>query len=141
MNINWILLGVIQKVRSLRRGGGMWGSHWKVNKNEQLGVLACVYVRFKKKMLRFSKWNVIAILQFFLLIIMAVWNIRQTIIKDYNIFSPVNEWHAITFTSPHKITIMWVVFIDQHNIYLQPLVIGWILKLWCRLYRDSTVGS
>ena len=27
LNINWILLGVIQKVRSLRRGGGMWGSH------------------------------------------------------------------------------------------------------------------
>ena len=39
------LYGVIQKVRSLRRGGGA-GGHWKSNKNEQgEGVLAYVYVR------------------------------------------------------------------------------------------------
>ena len=36
-------------------------------------------------MLRFSKWRFIVILQFFLLIIRAVWNIKQTIMKDYNI--------------------------------------------------------
>ena len=43
------MFGVIQKVRSLRRGGG---GHLKVSKNEQKeggGVLACVYVRFVKK--------------------------------------------------------------------------------------------
>ena len=34
-------------------------------------------------MLRFSKWSFIVILQFFL-IIMAVWNIKQTIMKDCN---------------------------------------------------------
>ena len=42
--------------------------------------------------LRFSKWNFIVILQFFLLIIMAVWNIKQTIMKDYNIQSC--QWMA-----------------------------------------------
>ena len=30
----------------------------------------------------FSKWSLIVILQVFLLIIMAVWNIKQTIMKD-----------------------------------------------------------
>ena len=38
-----------------------------------------------KKMLKFSKGSFIVILQFFLLIIMAVWNFKQTIMKDYNI--------------------------------------------------------
>ena len=37
--------------------------------------------------MRFSKWRFIVILQFFLLIIMAVWIIKQTIKKDYNIQS------------------------------------------------------
>ena len=54
-------------------------------------------------MLRSSKWSFIVIHQFFLLIIMAVWNIKL-IIKKIIIFSPVNEWRAIAFTSPHKIT-------------------------------------
>ena len=36
-------------------------------------VLACLYIRgFLKKMLRFSKWSFIVILQFFLLITIAV---------------------------------------------------------------------
>ena len=42
---------------------------------------------FLKKMLRFSKWSFIVILEFFLLIVMAVWNIQQTIMEDYNIQS------------------------------------------------------
>ena len=42
-----------------------------------------IHVRFfLKKMLRSSKWSFKVILQFFLLIIMAVWNITQTIMKD-----------------------------------------------------------
>ena len=52
-------LGVIQKVRSLRRGGG---GHWKANKNEQGkgggeggGFLLCVYVRFFKRYAEISK--------------------------------------------------------------------------------------
>ena len=43
-------------------------------------------------MLRFSKWSFMVILQFFLLIIMTVWNIKQTIMKDYNIQSC--QWMA-----------------------------------------------
>ena len=68
--------------------------HWKANKNEQgEGVLACLYVRFlKKNILRFSKWSFTVILQFFLLLIMAVWNIKQTILTDYNI--PSCQWIA-----------------------------------------------
>ena len=42
---------------------------------------------FLKKMLRFPKWSFIIIFQFFLLVIMAVWNIKQTTMKDYNIQS------------------------------------------------------
>ena len=63
------------------------GGHWKANKNEQgEGVLAFLYVCFfQKKMLTFSKWSFIVILQFLLFIIMAVWNIKQPIMKDYNI--------------------------------------------------------
>ena len=48
------------------------------------------------------------ILQFFLLIIMAV-------------FSPVNEWSAIAFARLNKITNVGYI----KNIYLQP-VVGWI---------------
>ena len=72
------------------------GSHWKANKNEQgegEGPNICVRSLFKKKMLRFSKWSFIVILQFFLLVIMAVWNIKQTIMKDYNIQSC--QWMAL----------------------------------------------
>ena len=68
-------LGVIEMRTKTKRG------------RKERGVQSCVYVRFFKKMLRFSKWSFIVILQFFLLIIMAVWNIKQTIMKDYNIQS------------------------------------------------------
>ena len=63
INSTSLHLGVIQKVRSLRRGG-TWG-YRKANKNEQVEGGS--------------------ILQFSLLIIMAVWNNKQTIMKDYNI--------------------------------------------------------
>ena len=82
--------------------------------------LACVYVRFWKKNIK----SFMVILQFFLLIIMAVWNITQTIMKGYNtiiIFSPVNEWSAIAFARLNKITNVGYI----KNIYLQP-VVGWI---------------
>ena len=39
-----------------------------------------------------KKWSFIVILQFFLLIVMAVWNIKQTIMKDYNVQSC--QWMA-----------------------------------------------
>ena len=57
----------------------------RTKKNRGRGVLAFVFVRFFEKTLRFSKWSFIVILQFFLL--MAVLNIKQTIMKDYNIQS------------------------------------------------------
>ena len=64
----------------------------KTNKGKREGPSMCIRLLFKKKMLRFSKWSFIIILQFFLLIIMAVWNIKQTIMKDYNIQSC--QWMA-----------------------------------------------
>ena len=88
----WLPYEFIQKVYSLRRGVGGGGEEGVIEKwtktNREKGVLACVYSHFLiKKMLRFSKWSFIVILQFFLLIIIAVWNIKQTIMKDYNIQS------------------------------------------------------
>ena len=56
------------------------------------GPSMCVRSLFFKKMLWFSKWSFMVILQFFLLIVMAVWNIKQTIMKDYNIQSC--QWMA-----------------------------------------------
>ena len=79
-----------------------------------------MYVRslFLKKMLRFSKWSFIFILQFFPLIIMAVWNIKQTIMKNYNIQSC--KWMAcdrfrqsfLLFTTFRSFlyTVHWFVF-------------------------------
>ena len=117
-------LGPIKKYihwRGEREGAG----HWKLNKKKQGEGSPSRRVRllFKKKMLRFSKWSFIVILRFFLLIVMAVWNIKQTIIKDYNIQSC--QWMAcqwMTFARPHKITNVGYV----KNIYLQPFLVGWI---------------
>ena len=64
---------------------------------------------------------------------MVVWNIKQTIMKDYNKFSPVNEWHAIAFASPHKITNVGYV----KNVYLKPLVVGWIKMATYSLVIDN----
>ena len=64
------------------------------------GVLACVYVRFLKNAEIF-KMKFIVVLQFFLLIIIAAWNINQTIMKDYNIQSC--QWEACDrFRQPTK---------------------------------------
>ena len=117
-------LGSIKKYfrwRGEREGAG----HWKLNKKKQGegSPSMCVRLLFKKKMLRFSKWSFIVILRFFLLIVMAVWNIKQTIMKDYNI--QYCQWMAcqwMTFASPHKITNVGYV----KNIYLQPFLVGWI---------------
>ena len=90
----------VEERRGGRGGGGVIEKRTKTNRGS--GVL----VLFWKKMLRFSKWSFIVIFQFFLLIIMAVWNIKQTIMKDYNVQS-CQSWLTIAFASPHKITIMW----------------------------------
>ena len=103
-------LGIIQKVRSLRRGGRDMGG-------------ASMFVRslLEKTMLRFSKWSFIVILQFFLLIITVVWNIKQTIMRDY-----VQSCQWMAYDRFRQSTQ------DHHNvgyvknIYLQPLVVGWI---------------
>ena len=85
------------------------------------GSIACVYVLFLKKnaeisMTKFYSSSFIV----FLLIIMALWNIKQIIMKEYNIQSC--QWMACnSFFQPKK---------DQHNvgyvknIYLQPFVVG-----------------
>ena len=103
------------------RWGEGGGNHWKANKSKQgqRAVLAFVYVHFLKKMLRFSKWSFVVILQFFLLIIMAIWNIKPS--WKIIIFSPVNEWQVIAFVS-HKVD-------------------TFVMHQWCPLYRNSTVAS
>ena len=79
-------LVVIQKVRLLRRGRGGEVIEKQTKMNMGRGPSMCVHSLFLKKMLRFSKWSFIDILQFFLLIVMTVLNIKQTIMK-YNIQS------------------------------------------------------
>ena len=92
--------------------------HWKANKSKQGegGHNMCVRSDFFKKMVRFSKLSFIVILQFFLLIIMAAWNIKP--LWKIIIFSPVNEWRAIAFPSAHKITVGYV-----KNIYFLRLTL------------------
>ena len=71
---------VIQKVPLLRRGGGtVIEKRTKTNREKGCPSMSA----FLKKLLRFSKWSFTV----FLLIIMAVWNIKQTIMKDCNIQS------------------------------------------------------
>ena len=96
------------------------GRHWKVNKNEQgEWFLAFVYVRFLKKMLRFSKWSFIVILPFFLLVIMAVLNIKQTIMKDYNIQSC--QWMACDrFRQPFLLCTTFRSFLCTIHYFLCP---------------------
>ena len=77
--------GVIQKVCVLRRG---WGVIEKRTKSDRgRGVLACVYVGFFKKNAEIFKMKFHSYFPILLLIIMAVRNIRQTIMEDYNIQS------------------------------------------------------
>ena len=81
---------------------------------------------FFKKNAELSKWSFIVILQFFLLIIMAVWNIKQTIMKDYNIQSC--QWMACDrFRQPTQDHNVGYV----KNVYLQHLVVDWISMLGC----------
>ena len=109
-------IGVIQKVRSLRRGGG--GGSFKSEQNRTGGVSPSMCVRslYLKKMLRFWKWSFIVILQFFLLIKKAVWNIKQTIMKDDNIQSC--QWMVCDrFRQPTLRNLLlgyrWCVLCDQ----------------------------
>ena len=98
------------------------------------GVLAFVYVHFFKKNAEIFKVKFYSYSPFFLLIIMSVSNIKQTIKKNYNI-SPVNDWGAIAFTSPHKMTNVGYV----KNIYLQPLVLTFNLSglfFWVQFRRS-----
>ena len=69
------------------------------------------YVCFFKKIVEICKMKFVVILQVFLLIIMIVWNVKQTIVKNYNIH--VNECCAIAFAISYV-----------KNTYLQPLVVG-----------------
>ena len=92
--------GSVKKYFRLRRGGESLKS--EQNRTGGGGASICVHSLFFKKNAEIFKIKFIVILLFFLLIIIAVWNIKQTM-KDYN-FSPVNEWHIITFAIPHKIT-------------------------------------
>ena len=95
----------------------------EANKNEhgkEGSWHVCTFV-FLKKILRFSKWPFILILQFFLLTIMTVWNVKQTVMKDYNIQS-CQSMACDHFRQPHNLSNVGSV----KNNYLQPLLIGWI---------------
>ena len=69
------LLGVIQKVRSLRRGG--WIIEKRTKANSGWGSQHVCTFAFLKKTLGFSKWSFIVIIQFFLLIIMEDYNVQS----------------------------------------------------------------
>ena len=90
-------------------GGGVIEKRTKTNRG-RWGPSMCVSSLLKKNAeifkMKFYSYNFIV----FLLIIMAVGNINKPSWKII-IFSPVNEWCAIAFASPHniKITIMWVM--------------------------------
>ena len=94
------------------------------------GPSICVRSLFKKKNAEIFKVKFYSYSPFFLLIIMSVSNIKQTIKKNYNI-SPVNDWRAIAFTSPHKMTNVGYV----KNIYLQPFNLS-DLFFWVQFRRS-----
>ena len=82
----WIHLGVIQKVGSLKkREGVVIEKRTKMNRGR--GVLACVYVCVFWKNTEIFKMKFYSYAPVLLLIIMALWNIKQTMMKDYNIQS------------------------------------------------------
>ena len=71
------------------RGGEVIEKRTKTNKGR--GVLACVYDRFlKKKCWDFQNW---VILQFFLLIIIAVWNIKACVRHFLSNFCFSTKWY------------------------------------------------
>ena len=105
--------------KSGRRGGEE--CHWKANKNKQGkgGPSMCVRSVFFLKMLGFSKWSFTVILQFFLLIIMAVRNIKQTIMEVYNIQScqwmacdrflrPTQDHNVDYVKNTHSLLVNWI---------------------------------
>ena len=99
------------------RGGASLKSEQK--RTGRGGGCPSMWVRsLLKKMLRFSKRSFIVILQFFLLIIMAVWNIKQSIMKD-DILSPVIEWRVIVFASPFYFAQLFVLFSALSIIFLR----------------------
>ena len=84
-------------------------------------------------MLRFSKWSSVVTLQLFLLIIITVWDIKQTIMKDYNIQSC--QWMACDlFRQPFLLCTTFRFFSCTVHYFLcaflakmatYSLVIGW----------------
>ena len=81
----WYFLAIKRSFNKYVHWGGEEGSLKSEQKRTRGGGSKdeCTFT-FLKNILRFSKWGFIVILQFFLLIIVAVKNIKQTIIKDYN---------------------------------------------------------
>ena len=82
----WIHLGVIQKVGSLKKREGVFIEK-RTKMNRGSGVLACVYVCVFWKNTEIFKMKFYSYAPVLLLIIMALWNIKQTMMKDYNIQS------------------------------------------------------
>ena len=120
-------LVVIQKVRLLRRGRGGEVIEKQTKMNMGRGPSMCVHSLFLKKMLRFSKWSFIDILQFFLLIVMTVLNIKPS----WNIiFSPVNECCAIAFASHFYFAELLVLFSVLSIIVLAHFQQKWLLINW-----------
>ena len=90
----------------VEEGGSSLKSKQKGTGNR--GPSTCVRSLFLEKMLRFSKWSFKVILQFFILIIMTVWNIKQTIMK----FTPVNN--DMRLLSPVLVTLHNFLFFSLH---------------------------
>ena len=79
----------------------------QIKTNSGRGVLACVYVRFLKKMLSFQNEVLTVILQFFLLI----WQYGILNKPSWKIIlSPVNEWRAVAFCSPFYVAQLLILF-------------------------------
>ena len=108
------------------------GGHWKANKNEQGeggGPSMCVCLLFLKQILAFSKWSFIVILQFFLLIIMAVWNIKQTIMKNNNVQSC--QWmECYRFRQPFLLCRTFWSFLCTVHCFFAPFQQKWLLIHW-----------
>ena len=79
-----------------RRGWRGWSLKSEQKRTGGGGPSMCVRSLFLKKMLRFSKWSLIVILQFFLLIIMAVWNIKQVIHERLYLVLSMNGMRSLS---------------------------------------------
>ena len=108
------------------------GNHWKANSNEQeegRSWHVCTFA-FLKKNTEIFKWSFIVIPQFLLLIIMSVWNIKHTIMKDYNIQSC--QWMACDrFCQPFLLcTTFFVLFSALSIIFFAHFQQKWLLIHW-----------